>query len=47
MFIITLFSSEIHPVCDNDANGTKAGSNSNMADKHAAGCSKAAYLDIN
>ena len=30
----------------NDANGIKAGSNSNMTDKHAAECSKAAYLGV-
>ena len=39
--------SKIHPACHNDANGIKAGSNSNMTDKHDAECSKAAYLGVN
>ena len=41
------FLSKIHPACHYDANGIKAGSNSNMTDKPAAECSKAAYLGIN
>ena len=44
MFMVT-FLSKIHPACHNDANRIKPGSNSNMTDKHAAECSKAAYLD--
>ena len=46
MFMLT-FLSKIHPACHNDANGIKAGSKSNMTDKHAAECSKAAYLGVN
>ena len=46
MFMLTILS-KIHPACHSDANGIKPGSNSNMTDKHAADCSKAAYLCIN
>ena len=41
------FLSKIHPACHNDASGIKAGSNSKTTDKHAAKCSKAAYLGVN
>ena len=46
MIILTILS-KIYPACHNDANGIKAGSNSNMTDKHVAECSKAAYLGVN
>ena len=46
MFMLT-FLSKIHPACHNDTNGIKSGSYSNMTDKHAAECSKAAYLGVN
>ena len=46
MFMVA-FLSEIHSACLNDANEIKAGSNSNMTDKHAAKCSKATYLGVN
>ena len=46
MFMLT-FSSKIHPACHNDANGIKAGSNSNMTDKHAAESSKGPFLGVN
>ena len=42
MFMLT-FLSKIHPACHNDADGIKAGSNSNMTDKHAAECSKGPF----
>ena len=46
MFMLT-FLFKIHSASQNDPNGIKAGSNSNMTDKHAAKCSKAPYLGIN
>ena len=46
MFMVA-FVSKIHPSCNNDANRIKAGSNSNMTDKHAAERSKASYLGVN
>ena len=46
MFMLT-FLPKIHPACHNDTNEIKAGSNSNMTDKHATECSKAAYLGVN
>ena len=39
--------SKIHPACHSDTNGIKACSNSNLTEKHAAWCSKAAYLGEN
>ena len=41
------FLSKIHPACHNDTNGIKAGSNSKMTDKHAAGCSKSKSFCVN
>ena len=46
MFMLT-FLSKNHTAYHNDANGIKAGRNSNMTDKHAAECSIAAYLGVN
>ena len=46
MFMLAV-ESKIYPVCQNDANGIKAGCNSKMTDKHAAECAKAAYLGVN
>ena len=46
MFMLT-FLSKIYPACHNDANGTKAGSNSKMTNKHAAECSKDVCLGVN
>ena len=45
MFML-IFLAKIHPACHNDANGFKAGSNSEMTDKNAAECSKSAYFFI-
>ena len=45
MFMLNLLS-KTHLACHNNGNGFKAGSNSNMTDKHAAECSIAAYLGI-
>ena len=46
MFMVALLS-KILPACHNGANRIKAERNSNMTDKHAAECSKAAYLGVN
>ena len=45
MFMLT-FLSKIYSACHNDAKIIKAGSNSNLNDKHAAECSKAVYLGV-
>ena len=45
--VMLTFLSKFYPACHNDADGIKAGSNSEMTDKRVAECSKDAYLDVN